>query len=311
MKLLFIGDTHFRRHSSRYRVDQFYENQINKLEQILKLGQAENAAGFVFLGDVFNTPREPYELTSDILARLRSSTIPSYTIMGNHDIIGYNLSTLRKSPLGILVKSGAMTLLEKDLEFAEEKLVLKGIHYTSTYDEKAYNFNKYENYLRVVATHNMIIPQESAPFDFIHPDTIKTDANLVFCGHYHLPFDYIANNSALRTRYINPGVPIRWTTNEASMSPKIAVLTWNAPTYSVKYLHLEHRPADQAFNLVASVAAKQHLQETDSFVQALQSTEFVSTNLEATIVHYGQQYNIEPRIIEELLNRVKDARGKI
>lgn len=174
--------------------------------------------------------------------------------------------------------------------------------------------SSYDRYLKVICTHNMILPTEKAPFDFIHPEKLITDANLIFCGHYHMPFDYISNTQPQRPRFVNPGVPFRWTINEAVISPKIVLLSvdWNngIHTYNIQDIKLQAKPGSEVLDLTTSKELKSTKQGIDNFVDQLEGTYFSSCNLEETITKYGQDNTVEPKVVQELIKRVKKQRGE-
>lgn len=306
MKLIFVGDPHFRIKSSVYRVGDPYHTQLKKLDYILSLGEKQKADAVVFGGDIFHSPRESYELVYDLLDIFHKYKTPCYTIIGNHDVVGYNLDILKKSPLGILVQSGVLTLLDKDVVLPLN-VVLRGIHFYSEHKDERYQFGKYKDYLKIVATHNMIVPLDSAPFDYVHPDKVITDANVVLCAHFHIPFDYVSNALSHRPRYVNPGIPMRWTINEANIEPKVALLNWDGNTYSVSYLPIPHEK--NVFNLEKSAETKEDKKTIDNFVKALEETSFDANNLEESIIKYGECNDVDKSIVDELLIRIKSNRG--
>lgn len=124
-KLIFVGDPHFRAKGSKYRIDDYYQVQFDKLNQILQLGEQKQVEGIIFLGDIFHTPREPHELVRDLIATFKKYKVKCYAIVGNHDLVGYNLDTLNSSPLGVLIESGVLTLLGGDTQFSNQ-IVVRG-----------------------------------------------------------------------------------------------------------------------------------------------------------------------------------------
>lgn len=309
MKLLFVGDTHFRFKSSRWRVDNFYDTQLDKLRQILSIGASQQVTGIVFLGDFVDSPKEAYKLSTDLITTLKGTQVPLYTIVGNHDLSGYNLSTLDNSPLGVLVKSGVINLIDQDVVFPGSKVVLRGVHYESVLTPEKYLFDCYPDYFRLIASHNMIVPLEEAPFEFYHPNKINTNAHLVVSGHYHHPYDFTSNLNLERTKWINPGIPIRWTINEVNIQPKVAILTVDylngIHTWGIQYFPLTYKPANEAFDLTTPVGIKAKQNTVQSFIDTLQSTDFSSVNLVESIQQYGSTNNIEKGIIDEILLRIK------
>lgn len=308
MRLIIVGDPHFRGRASRYRIDDYYAAQFDKLDQIMRLAKQHTVDGVVFLGDVMHSPRESYQLTTDLILKIQQSPCKVYSIVGNHDLVGYQIDTLPNSPLGVLTAAGAVELLdESGKEFLDAGVVIRGIPYKINHTPQDYQFASPELF-RIVATHNMIVPLKDAPFAYTHPDQVETNAHLVLCGHYHHPFDYTNNKNLERTRFINPGIPMRWTLSESTMQPKVALLTVDNHQYQVKYFTLQHTPAPQAFDFATPKKQEEQRKSIDEFVKVLKTTEFSSVNLEETIIQYGQTHNIDPQVLAEVLDRVQKQR---
>jgi DNA repair protein SbcD/Mre11 len=309
MKLLFIGDIHFRVHGSRFRIDNCYQTQFEKLSKILQLGVKNEVDLVLFSGDFTHTPREGHELVHDVIKALKNYPIPIYTLTGNHDLVGRNMESLRTSPLGVMVASGVIKLLDKDL-FLPDEVILRGVDYSDKHDDSKYQFNTNPYHLKVIASHNMIVPLSSAPFEYIHPDNVVTDAKVVLMGHYHLPFDHTTPNLV---RYINPGVPMRWTMDEKDLTPKVVLLLVNFAdgihTYTTQYISLEAKPGDEVFNVTKVAELKEKEQTIENFVKTLENTTFSSNNLEESVISFGKAQGIEQEVVENLLKRMKEKRG--
>lgn len=313
LKLLFCGDPHFRTKGSVYRQDDYYKVQFNKLEQILELGVQQNVEGVVLLGDLFHSPRESHELVKDVMATLKKYKVPIYGIVGNHDIQGYNHSSLKTSPLGVLAESGLITLLTEGTKFSDN-VVLRGVDFQPDHAVDRYVFSQeYDHQLKIVAAHTMIAPFDKAPFDFLHPDQVKTNAQLFFMGHLHSPYDYISNAQIQKPRFVNPGIFMRWTVNEASITPKVALLNVSyvegIHSYNIQYFHLDAKPGYEVLNLDKAREVKEHTHCIESFIDTLESTTFGGTNLEESITQYSKDQGIDTQIVTELLKRVKNQRG--
>lgn len=313
MRLILVGDPHYRTKGSLYRKDDYYSTQLDKLKQIIQKGEAHKVDGIVFLGDVTHSPKESHQLVYDLLSIFKTTKIKLYTIVGNHDITGWNLSTLKQSPLGVLINSGALNLIEGYQLFPDE-VVIKGVPYKSDHGVNDYIFlSQYDKQLRIVLTHNMIAPLGHNLFEYLHPDQIKTNASIFFVGHYHHPYDFISNVLPHKPRFTDVGIPMRWKTDEANISPKVALLNVSYSngihTYNIQYLPLEAKPGHEVFNLVKVQEIKDKDQNIEDFVQTLETTSFTSTNLEESILQYGKNQGIDTQVIQELLRLVREKRG--
>lgn len=313
MRLILAGDPHMRSKGSLYRKDEYYKTQFNKLEQILELGMQHKVDGVVLLGDVFHSFRESHELVKDVMSSLKKYKVKCWVIVGNHDIQGFNHASLRSSPLGVLVESGLVTLLGENTVFPDNTVV-RGVDYSPDHGADKYMFSsEWDQYLKIVCAHTMIAPFDKAPFDFLHPDKVQTNAQLFFMGHLHSPYDYISNIQPQKPRFVNPGIFMRWTINEASIVPKVALLNVfyadGIHSYNIQYIPLKAKPGHEVLDLNKAKEVKEHIHCIDSFVDTLESTTFGSTNLEESITQYASDQGLEKNIVEELLKRIKEQRG--
>jgi len=110
-KLLSVGDFHIRATSPRIRADDYLTACKNKLKLILNIAEDNECEAILFVGDFFDSYRQSLEIVSDIEEVLNSSSIPKYTIVGNHDIPSRSYTGFNSTPLAVLDRLGALKII--------------------------------------------------------------------------------------------------------------------------------------------------------------------------------------------------------
>jgi len=309
MKFGFFTDSHFTDTQPPQRIDDVRRTQRKKLGEILHLILDHGVQAIFHGGDVFNTKKPSHLLVADIIDWCKRINIPIYSVIGNHDVTGYNLDSVRNSGLGVLFEAEAVTKLNLE-EYPNEKIAIKAIHveYDPQNFGKAYIFDeKYKDYIRIIISHNYVIPEKEMPFGFVHPKDIETNAHLVLCGHYHKPFTFSSGNE-YKTLWVNPGSLCRWNVLE-DHQPKFILVTIENGKWEIKQLPLQNgKNKKEVFNLELIDLQKKQEQDVKKFVQSLEQTAFQNVDVEELISKIGKEQNLDPNIIELVLKKVRHAK---
>jgi len=303
-RFLFLSDTHFRSDSPEARLGDYMQDQFLKLGEIIKLVQEHSVNALIHGGDFFNTKKPLHQLVVDMIDWCKHVGTPIYVVKGNHDITGYNLDSVRNSGLGVLFEAEAVEPLEL-LEYEKDKIVIKAIHTALDFKQDYMFPEKYKDYFKIIVSHNYVIPADTMPWGFIHPKDIKTNANLVLCGHYHVPFDY----STETTRWINPGPLCRWKINEKDHRPKVLLLEVDNGKCELKEIFLETaKSGDEVFDVNVLKLEQQHNQDIQKFVDSLENVSFQNVDIETIVRQVSREQNISEDVVLEILNRIRKAK---
>lgn len=305
MKFLFYTDTHYKDQAPKGRIDDIMESQFAEMNDILKLSREHDVDVMIHGGDFFDNRKPSHQLVVHLLDWFKLLDKPVYTAIGNHDLLGYNLDSVKNSGLGVLMESGAVDKIDGHLQWYDEKVVIKAVHSTLEF-EKEYMFDaKYKDYFKIVISHNYVIPEESVPFGFIHPRDIKTNADLVLCGHYHLPFDHIEGN----TRWINPGAICRWSTEDRHKMPQVLLVELRDGNHVVTHIPLQSaKPGFEIFDLELLAANKQHDKDIAEFARSLESVSFKAVDIEGMVKELGATQQIEQPVLDIILKKITEAK---
>lgn len=308
-KFLFMTDTHFRDQAPRSRIDDIRESQFAKLNEIIEIVREHNVSAIFHGGDFFDHKRPSHRLVADLIDWAREIGVPIYSAIGNHDVTGYNLDSVNNSGLGVLFESQALTPLNT-VSYDQEKIIFKGVHVnanakTNFDQDYLINDKKYKDYLKVIVSHNYLIPTP-VPFEgFVHPKDVKTNANLVLCGHYHEPFEY----DTVHTKWINPGPLCRWRSTDRNKKPEVLLITVDQGKFDIAHIPLTSaKSAEEIFDLKLLQTEERQEADIKKFVDSLEKTDFQGVDIEQIIQNTGLKQKIPADILAEALNRVRVAK---
>lgn len=219
-KIIVVGDIHIRYTAPSFRASSFYQELLDKLNQINSYASEYNADVYC-LGDFFNSYVEDY--FESIAYDLSDVTNNWYSLIGNHDCKN-SKGDLRGTSFGVMVKSGLLNVAESN-----DKIDI--FHYFNR-DNFTGKSNK-----PIALIHDYIMPKGTDE-KFEYKECSESDYNLVLCGHYHYPFDTTVG----KTRYINPGSLMRLTVKEISLNRNVEVILIDLLNNNVQHLPIKYKP---------------------------------------------------------------------
>ena len=205
----YLADLHIADTKPINRQDSVRDASLYKLDYVLKRAQ-EQSASIVLGGDIFETPKPSYSLLNAVMGLLKKYSVPVFSIIGNHDVVGSNLID-ETSAIFTLFKSG---LIKRVSEFKEKGIALHGLDYTKEVPTEYYFDKKYDNDKKILVVHAPVVPIK-AVFPHVVLEDFKTNANLVLCSHIHQFWCKKVNN----TLFLSPGCMTRLKINEKNNEP--------------------------------------------------------------------------------------------
>jgi exonuclease SbcD len=316
-RFLFLTDTHYRLEKPKSRIDNIWTSQVDEMTEIGNMVHDLNIDALLHGGDFFDRKNPPHELVVDLINWCQFLQTPFFSVIGNHDITGYNLKSVRNSALGVLFESSAVEQLDEEI-YEKEKLIIRGAHCQLDHlmdvliDKSApnpYLFpEKYDGWTKIVVSHNYVIPSDSMPFGFVHPKDIPTNADLVLCGHYHVPFDY--QNG--KTRWLNPGAIARWSMDQKDRVPTVIILEVDEGTLAViKKPLTSAKPASSLFDLEQIAIEEGREADIASFVKSLEQTSFQSVDIEQEVKRIGAEQKIPTNILSLVVDKIREAKDTL
>lgn len=239
-------------------------------------------------GDLFHTPDVSNKFTGEIAQIIKSWGVDTYVVPGNHDLFGYNISTLYNTKLGLLETTGVIKILDRlhplVIKRGNFRIGIDGQEYYEDIDKgnpADFSVTDLSVDLNILVYHGMLLDHKffsGVPHTLI--DDVITSADLVLAGHYHPGFAQVELND---TTYCNPGSGLRIenTAENRVNTPKMAVIDIDESSaeFTIKYVpYASAKPGDDVFiNKPATNNA--YLNGLNQFHQKLQSSSFNGVNL--------------------------------
>ena len=114
MKILHITDSHGTVKGPESRRDVYYISFLKKMYELGFVVKQQKIDMVVHTGDLFHTARVSDKFAGQVSEMIKAMNVPFYVVPGNHDIEGYTTDTIDQTKLGLLAKTGVITLLDRD-----------------------------------------------------------------------------------------------------------------------------------------------------------------------------------------------------
>lgn len=311
IKFAFITDTHIDNNYGN-RLDDAQASILSKIAQSYKLAEKNGCQFMIHGGDVFNRV-SINEKKNSIFNRLRriivNSKIPSYFILGQHDI-NYSFETYEKSSLKMLSEScdGKFELIQ-----SEKNIFGCDIVPSHVYEDVQEVCSKitHRNAPVIVVAHCLLYDTK-AMFNTVSvaETSIKSEnVNLILSGDLHCGFKFQKHN---KTCFYNPGSLLRKSRDQKDRVPKVAIFTiseffgeWQV---DIEEFELECLPAGACFEeekeekkeVDKDVSLKE--QNITDFTEELSSIEVKSISIFEFLEEKAKMENLDKGVIDRILS---------
>ncbi len=240
-KIIFVGDVHLKGSTPISRKDNYSETILNKLQYIWNYANTIDCTTIIFLGDIFDTVNTSLQYFSHCLTlfkKITDSGIDLYTIVGNHDLRYDSMETLPITPLGILIKSDAMKLLDS---LIVDDVFIKGCHFPESPEP-----NTQKDLYSILLLHRFY---ESGfnEIPITKEEAQTLDYDVCILGHDHKPYSTIMVEGRDKLiKIIRPGSLARNSSDQYNRLRKPRILVMET---SDKSFHYEEVPAESGMNI--------------------------------------------------------------
>lgn len=312
LKLLVVGDIHLRAIKPVSRLDEdFLGTTIGKIDQI-----REMSSGFdlvILLGDVFDRPDASHSVVLRAIRAFGQFKAPVYSIVGNHDVMGYQGQTLDKTALGVLFESGVLKKLDS-LHIGNV-----GIYGVHAYDKNIWTVPEGSK-TKVLVAHKMITnnPFPGGECILVKDMAAETNADIILSGDIHYPHEVEIGTKL----FVNPGSLMRLNISDRDRHPQVAQITIeNSGEVNCNLAVLNVRPSETVFDLENysnRMASEMHTKDfAKTYAQAVISVKGeahkIAEILEKFLSQNGVESNLHTSVMEyygraekEILEEIKD-----
>lgn len=264
LKVIIVGDPHVTGTNPVARIDDYTETILKKFEELAEM--SENVDVICILGDVFSTPDTSNIVKGNLGRVLSKFKCPVYTIAGNHDLFGGNMTTYKRTGLGLMERLGLINIIKDDdnlfFQKGQLKLLIKGQNYHPMIDMRVKELD-YARKKESNATHLIhLVHGYMTSKKLIFPHTLiseiahLTEADATFSGHYHQPFMEIVGGKY----FANPGSLGRTKSSIGEFRrPKVFMVNISQETgvLTVESVYLQSAPPP------TEVLSREHLKSED------------------------------------------------
>ena len=279
MNLVIVGDPHIKYTAPTFRKETYFQELKDKINQINIIAK-ENNAKVLCLGDFFNSYVEDY--FESIMYELADRIYGWISLIGNHDCKDVE-GNLKGTSFGILTK---MDYIRTDS--------VPNIDFFHYYNREKFT-DKSKN--KIALIHDYIMPSGTKE-NFEYKECFENEYKLVFCGHYHYPFDINTG----RTRYINPGALMRSTIKELQLKRTPEVILVDDTTLEVKHIQLKVKPLEEVSNSLEENKLDKTFES--KFADMLLKNDLTGNN--SDIIGLLEKNNVDKNVVSYIKTKIEE-----
>ena len=301
MKILWFSDAHLRGTTPKSRADDYPKALEAKFDEIGEIIRKENVKLVFNGGDLFHTPAPSNSVITTFAKKMKAWNCPIYSIIGSHDKYGYNDDTLYRTAKGILEATGVTKLINDPMPLGDGTWVCGTPHsYTLDDDPINYFVKKPEGckYL-IQLVHGMLLDK---PFfdKYTLLQDVKTESDLVLCGHYHPGFGPIEVNG---TTFVNVGSLGRTERIQRLYPPSVVIIDTEDESLSI--INLKSAQPEVFYAKVEIV--ENFTDDIETFIESLKNRigTLEAYNVKDLIIKVGEQEGVSSEVVEKALKYVE------
>jgi hypothetical protein len=297
MKFVYCCDLHLKAENPKARIDEdFTETILNKLREVFQYGKDHQVDCIILGGDIFHTCN-PSITTVNRFVELCSdfAEIPIHCCIGNHDIIGHNLTTVENTGVGLLNK------FFLDTNPPESDIKTSFMHYNHDIEEQLATPNFFEPCILAVS-HAMLTENEFFG-NYVKYTDIEQPFRVMMASHYHPGFGIKKHNGRI---FVAPGAITRGALTEDNITRQPSFVygdITNTGINSLKIIPIQcARLAEEVFNLNINKDLKNNGPTMD--ITELNKLEFTGLDPVTMLVETAKNVGLRQQVLEECLSRI-------
>jgi len=231
VKLLILGDMHWRYNAPVNRIDDFFSTQLKKTREALDIGAKEGCQYALQPGDLWDNPHPAKFVMSTYISLLRDYDMKLMCVVGQHDMTMRNFAYVDRTATHLLSKAGVVQVVGLDkspVMLGSDKdgeVWLHGLSYEQDHEPKAKL-----SALNILLAHVSVGDKPLYPdHDLTKPQAFAAkhnDMDLIVVGDYHYTFVVEVGEQLV----VNAGCLVRKTTAERDLIHEPCVFTYNTET---------------------------------------------------------------------------------
>lgn len=313
MKAIFVGDVHYSGSNPVGRLDSYSTAILLKLTEIGLIAHKNNIKNVIFTGDMFHTPvisLSDFVRFQEVF-KTAFKGLNCYIVPGNHDIFGYNITTLRRTSLYLL-----SLCIDNFFIFSDTKplfldnIILTSQHYCNELDVDGFGYDPdlegvdIQDRKIIHVVHGMLLPNKP-PFEkYTLIKDVKSKADIIVTGHYHPGWMSTEYNG---TYFINNGSICRRDASSKEIDRIVVITIIDTDENAFTTVPLESAKPGK------DVLSREHLELTDSeknveeFNELIQATRLNKkfVNIGDMITYIADKSELDKEIVDYAIAKVE------
>lgn len=314
-RFVYFTDPHLRGNNPLSRKDDFVATAFKKIEWVVDYANNADAA-IICGGDWVQRPDTAPNVIAQLQRILSKAKNPIFTVLGNHDIYGYNPGTFFRTPLHIIEVAGTIKRLSAEpTVWREVQLTGVDAHYDLDQHGRTIDYTEIqENGLaKIHVVHGFLTDHEWPHVPCTILEAVQdTMADLILTGHEHSGFGLYESG---KKKFCNPGALLRVSASVGDVNQvvKVAKITVNSDSHQidVKLIPLPGevaRPAEEVLDRERLLEEKRIEQVMANFTDNLGTFTLDPSKTPTQMLQdYATQEALDPRLVSLTSQRLQDA----
>ena len=315
MIFAFITDSQIRGVTPINRKGDYLGDLVIKFQEFIDVGLKMNADAFVHGGDFFDSPLVSLSIADTFIDMMEKTGKDWYIVRGNHDEIGHNPNLSGESMLDHIFRRSKCIREMGARALRDETAFVQGFDYYHGIENDIREKGlmccmPHLNCPKIAVVHGMITPFSLHPKIMqVKTSEIKTDFNLVLCGHFHQEFGFHKEG---KVTYVGIGAFARMSIAEWDVKrvPNMLIVNTHLPMMKVVPLKTA-KPWESLFDLAAIQEQDKFENRIDDFIHSLESTKVQGLSLRGVIEDIAKRDGVDRKVIDEVVRRISELESEI
>lgn len=304
-KFVYYTDPHFAGENPQRRIDDYPRAILDKLKEIYQVAVDEDVDFVVSAGDIFNGHRMfNLELLGELMDMIRDSGLKTYTVVGQHDIFGYNASSYYKSSTLAFIerRKVGLEVIWNPVKVGDVQLVPSHVWEDP---KDAANHELDDSAYVVLVAHHLMTNKTKTMFDTVNTgDFAKwmrdggADYDMVLSGDLH---DGYPVHDVDGMWFCNPGSLARRAISDGHRWPQYAVVEaepGGIPIIDVRRIRCARSGDDVFGESAADVMRERSDFDPTAFIKEIEEFEVESADVNEMIRKIGKAKGIRMEVLD-------------
>lgn len=265
MKLLCMGDLHYRASQPRGRKDDYVTALLGKVRQVVRIADEHDCQYIIQPGDMFDRPEVPMWLLREAIRIHGRGRV--LCVLGQHDQ-RYHHHAVANTPVGVMEAARAVRVLGPR-PYRQPGVEFYGASWSDDIPPPGPS-----KACKVLVAHRMVVkagPLWPGQTDYTRAGRMlrKHKYDLIVTGDNHQFF--VEQDTSARPRYlVNCGSLMRTNTDQADHRPSVVV--YDTERRSIQVVELDVAPASEVLDTEHADEGRARSEELEAFIEEVGHT---------------------------------------